>query len=275
MRSAEMYERGADGEAATARALASLDAAEWTIFHDVRWPGRALANVDHVAVGPSGVFVIDSKNWSGRIEVKDSVLRQNGYQREKTVVAAAEAAIAVSLVTTDLPGRLAVPVLCFVREEQLTGWARDVMVCSTTNVAEMLTSRPTVLDQDTRRTICLGLELSLRKAAREPAVRTSTQPWPPSVSSGPRAARNATATSQARPTRRPRRKKKLSAADWVKGGIGLAIVGSAVFTPSLYQSAATGISGLIAEVIVPETDPMPIQDVEKEEKKRRQQEPTE
>lgn len=275
MRSAEMYERGADGEAATARALASLDAADWTIFHDVRWPGRALANVDHVAVGPGGVFVIDSKNWSGRIEVKDSVLRQNGYQREKAVVAAAEAAIAVSLVTADLPGRLAVPVLCFVREEQLTGWARDVMVCSTTNVAEMLMSRPTVLDQVTRRTICLVLELSLSKAARDPAVRTSVQSWPLSVSAVSRGPINAAATSQARSTQRRRGKKKLSAVDWLKGGIGLAIVGCAVFAPSVYLSVASGIGGLISEVVVPDTDPVPIEDVGERERRRQQQESVE
>lgn len=271
LRSAEMYERGAEGEAATARALAALDAAEWTIFHDVRWPGRKLANVDHVAVGPGGVFVIDSKNWSGRIEVKDSVLRQNGYQREKTVVAAAEAAIAVSLVTPDLPGRLAVPVLCFVRDATLTGWARDVMVCSTSNVAEMLMSRPTVLDPETRRTVCLGLDLSLRNAAREPAVSVMPTSRRPAVPGAAPRATQWVPSRQARPTEHRRRKKKRSWTDWVKGGIGMAIVGSAVFSPSVYQGAVTGISGLIAEVIAPKTDPAPIQDVEKGEKKRQQQ----
>lgn len=275
MRSAEMYERGAEGEAATARALASLDAAEWTIFHDVRWPGRKLANVDHVAVGPGGVFVIDSKNWSGRIEVKDSVLRQNGYQREKTVVGAAEAAIAVSLATPDLPGRLAVPVLCFVRDEQLTGWARDVMICATSNIAEMLVSRPTVLDAETRRTICLGLDLSLRNAARDQVLPISARSRKPTVSALPRGPVHAAPTPQRRPTPHRRRRKKRSAADWVKGGIGLAIVGSVVFAPSVYQGAMTGISGLIANVLVPETDPAPVQDVEQGQKKRRQQQSTE
>lgn len=71
MRAAELYERGADGEAATAQALDALPKDQWTVFHDVRWPGRKLANVDHVVVGPGGVFVIDSKNWSGRVEVRD------------------------------------------------------------------------------------------------------------------------------------------------------------------------------------------------------------
>ena len=166
MRSAELYERGADGEEATAQALAALPAEEWTVFHDLCWPGRKLANVDHVVVGPSGVFVIDSKNWTGTVEVKDEVLRQNGYQRESSVASAAEAAIAVSLVTPDLPSTLAVPVLCFVRDEPITGWARDVMVCSTANVVDMLLSRPPVMDAATRQRVAVGLDVSLT-AARE------------------------------------------------------------------------------------------------------------
>ena len=36
------------------------------------------------------------------------------------------------------------PVLCFVRDEPVTGWARDVMVCSTSNLVDMLQSRAPV-----------------------------------------------------------------------------------------------------------------------------------
>ncbi|MDN4159981.1 nuclease-related domain-containing protein [Nocardioides abyssi] len=182
-KSAEKWQRGAEGEEATARALEVLPAAEWTVFHDRRWPGRRLANVDHVVVGPPGVFVIDSKNWTGKVEVRDQVLRQNGYKREREVVSAAESAIAISLVTPDLSAGLAVPVLCFVREEPLTGWARDVMVCSTANVVEMLKSRPPRLDEAQRRQICVGLDLTLAQANAPGAAapwpsRTSAQPQP-------------------------------------------------------------------------------------------------
>ena len=65
-RSAELWERGADGERATAAALDALPKDTWTVFHDVRWPGRKFANIDHVAVGPSGIFVIDAKRYKGR-----------------------------------------------------------------------------------------------------------------------------------------------------------------------------------------------------------------
>ena len=108
-RSAELWERGADGEQATAAALDALPKDTWTVFHDVHWPGRKYANVDHVAVGPSGIFVIDSKNWSGMITIRDNVLRQSGRAREDAVVGAAEAALAVarvapSIITAELAG---------------------------------------------------------------------------------------------------------------------------------------------------------------------------
>lgn len=95
-RSAAAWEAGAAGERATGEVLAALDPVEWSVLHDVRWPGRARANIDHVVVGLGGVFVIDSKNWSGKVEVKNGVLRQNGFSREKEVAGVAESAIAAS-----------------------------------------------------------------------------------------------------------------------------------------------------------------------------------
>lgn len=211
-RSAELWERGAAGEEATAAALHALPASEWTVFHDVRWPGRKLANVDHVVVGPGGVFVIDSKNWSGRIEVRDGVLRQNGCHREPAVASAAEAAIAVSLLAPRLEPRWAMPVLCFIREEPIVGWARDVMICSSANVVEMLLSRPVVLSAEARQRICLGLDIGLSAAGRSreaatpwPGGRSTATPWPGGRSTPTRPSRPAMRTSApARPAFRRR-----------------------------------------------------------------------
>jgi hypothetical protein len=144
-RSAAMWERGAEGEAATAAALAELEARGWATFHDVRWPGRQRANIDHVVVGPGGVFVIDSKNWSGDVRVVDGVLRQDGRRREREVAAAAEAALAL---TPYLGGLAATPVLCFTRPEPVEGWARDVMLCSTHDLSARLAAQPAILGRD-------------------------------------------------------------------------------------------------------------------------------
>ena len=47
-RSAAMWERGARGEVEVARALEALPS-EWVVLHDLSWPGRQRANIDHVA----------------------------------------------------------------------------------------------------------------------------------------------------------------------------------------------------------------------------------
>ncbi len=62
------YEAGADGERQVAEALACLPPG-WRVLHDVHWPGRPRANLDHVAIGPTGVFVIDAKNYSHAFRV--------------------------------------------------------------------------------------------------------------------------------------------------------------------------------------------------------------
>lgn len=163
-RSADLWEQGAAGERATAGVLSGLPSTEWTVFHDLRWPGRRYANVDHVVVGPPGVFVIDSKNWSGVVAVKDQMLRQNGRSREKAVVGAAEAASAMSAMVQVVGPDHVYPVICIVGERAVTGRARDVLICSTANVLDLLLSRPRQLDAATVRQVCLELDRASRDA---------------------------------------------------------------------------------------------------------------
>ena len=137
-RSAALWEQGAAGEVAVATALAALPA-DWVVLHDLAWPGRQRANLDHVVIGPGGVFVVDAKNWSGRVEVRDHVLTQNGRRREDAVSSVTAAAIAVQALVSPLD---CVGVLCFVRDEEVNATSSNVTVCSTANLVGVLTSRP-------------------------------------------------------------------------------------------------------------------------------------
>lgn len=58
---------GAQGEAILAEFLAKRCPAV-PLLHDRRVP-HSLANIDHIAVGASGVYVIDTKRYRGKIEV--------------------------------------------------------------------------------------------------------------------------------------------------------------------------------------------------------------
>jgi hypothetical protein len=63
---------GAWGEEWTEEELDKLDSNSWRVYHDLP-DGRG--NWDHVAVGPPGVFVIDTKNFREPAIVDDKGLR--------------------------------------------------------------------------------------------------------------------------------------------------------------------------------------------------------
>jgi hypothetical protein len=62
------WEIGAAGEEALAAHLADR-CPDVIVLHDRRMPGSR-ANIDHIAVAPSGVFVIDAKRYKGKIEIR-------------------------------------------------------------------------------------------------------------------------------------------------------------------------------------------------------------
>jgi len=61
---------GAEGEEMLARHLAKT-CPDVPVLHDRRIPGTR-ANIDHIAIAPSGVFVIDAKRYKGKVEVRRS-----------------------------------------------------------------------------------------------------------------------------------------------------------------------------------------------------------
>jgi hypothetical protein len=67
----ENYQRGAWGEQRTAGALAPLLKQGWVIIHDLP---RTKSNLDHVLIGPAGVFVLDTKNFRGTASANRDML---------------------------------------------------------------------------------------------------------------------------------------------------------------------------------------------------------
>jgi hypothetical protein len=137
---------GDSAREATTAALSTLGD-DWCVSTGVGWPSRGDAVIDHVVVGPGGVFVIDSRHWAGSLEMREDGLRQNGRLRNDATNATTFAAFAVSDVL-DLDVSEVHPVLCLVREGELTGWAGDVFVTTSQDLAAELTECPPVLGPD-------------------------------------------------------------------------------------------------------------------------------
>jgi hypothetical protein len=60
---------GAEGERRVAEVLADVDGI--TVLHDRLMPASR-ANIDHLVVGPAGVYVIDAKKYTGAVEVREA-----------------------------------------------------------------------------------------------------------------------------------------------------------------------------------------------------------
>ncbi len=66
----ENWHLGAEGERKTERALEPLAKAGWSFAHDIQGPG---GNIDHIAVGPAGVYLLETKNPRGSVEIRKGV----------------------------------------------------------------------------------------------------------------------------------------------------------------------------------------------------------
>jgi len=68
LQTTQAWSQGAKAEALVADLLAKhLRGHDVVLLHDRRIPGRGRANIDHLAIGPRGVTVIDTKSTHGRL----------------------------------------------------------------------------------------------------------------------------------------------------------------------------------------------------------------
>ncbi|WP_235779928.1 nuclease-related domain-containing protein [Sinomonas notoginsengisoli] len=100
---ARSWYAGAVGEMRVARALAKLGP-EWHVLHSIPVGTRG-ADIDHLVVGPGGVFTLNTKNHAGKdVWVAGSVLMVNG-QHQKYLRNSAHEAQRVSKILGDAAGR--------------------------------------------------------------------------------------------------------------------------------------------------------------------------
>lgn len=143
---AAAFAQGQHGELAVAAVLSGMLPNGYVHLDDVRFPGSRRANVDHVVVGPAGVLVVDAKEWSGTVTLRDGVLRQNGYRRQEKIDVVESACQAVATATRLSPS-LFTSVICMTGTAQLTapGTIQATTVLSLRDLPAWLESRPPLL----------------------------------------------------------------------------------------------------------------------------------
>jgi hypothetical protein len=156
------WKTGAEGEERLAARFEKLLAGKGVVLlHDRRIPG-SVANVDHLAIGPGGVTVIDAKNIKGRIHIERTgglfsprvhKLRVAGRDRTKLIEGLERQVATVRQALADI-GRGDMPVagaLCLVDPEGLpllgTLRVRDLAILGPRGAAK-LAARPGPLTGD-------------------------------------------------------------------------------------------------------------------------------
>jgi len=142
---------GADGEEAVGARLEKLRGNGWHLLHSVP-VGKKDSDIDHVAIGPGGVFTLNTKNHpGGKIWVAKYQMRVNGFVVPYLRNANHEATRASKLLSKaagfDVSVRSCVVVLTgsIVPEVNIKQMPDDVMVLDRMDVPRWFKKRPPVL----------------------------------------------------------------------------------------------------------------------------------
>lgn len=144
---ATSWEAGAKGERIAGRRLERLRSHGWEVLHSVVL--QSGADIDHIAIGPGGVFTINTKHHAGaRVAVNEDFVRVNGQLKQYVRNSRHEAASASRRLSATLCRPVGVTgVLAFVGAGSLTVRTHpaDVLIALGESVDQLLLSRPVVL----------------------------------------------------------------------------------------------------------------------------------
>jgi hypothetical protein len=114
------WQTGAEGELRTGRLLEPLTAEGFRILHDRKIPGSRAANIDHIVIGPPGVFVVETKSLGGSLQIRGNDVfvagrRKTGMIDEvKREALAVESALAEEIAAN---GWTVSPIICVHRAD--------------------------------------------------------------------------------------------------------------------------------------------------------------
>ena len=142
------YFKGARGEEIIASELSRLPAT-WSVFNGVLLPGRR--DIDHVVVGPQGVFVIETKFWKGNITFENGQILVNGRSFSRSPIEQVRQSVQlISEILPNVPTSAIHGFVCFASKQFEPGAdvvkADDVTLCSHLKLCHALTSFPCSLD---------------------------------------------------------------------------------------------------------------------------------
>ncbi|MBI9113721.1 nuclease-related domain-containing protein [Sanguibacter suaedae] len=249
------YSQGAEGERLVAQVLGHLERYGWVALHDVHWPGRPKANIDHIAVGPGGVVVIDAKNWTGDVRVTNGTLRQNGYSRTRETTSARDAANAVSARLAPEHRSSTHAVLCLVAQDVAPVVVDGTTVVGRSALAAHLVGLPPRLTAYDVADVARALAADLAGDRSPVVLSTKDLEGPPrSARRGGRSPRGQGSGEKKRSTARPARShgRRVRVALVKLAFLGVVVLAA----PNLVTLFVDVVTAVVTPAVVP-TDPAP------------------
>jgi hypothetical protein len=169
------WETGALGEERTGQILRSLEAEGFRAIHDRLIPGSR-ANIDHIVVGPTGVFVVETKSYTGKLSVRRGEVWVAGRRKTGILSQAKREAAAVAAVVSPVP---VTPLICVHRAD--LGWFKveveGIRIVGPREMVKLLRKAPVQLAPNQVAWLADRLERTLRPAvAAATGLRTSGIP---------------------------------------------------------------------------------------------------
>lgn len=166
---------GAKAEQAVAEALQELPD-DYYVFHDLEFPGF---NIDHVVLGPNGIFLVETKSQKGNITQEHDVLLRNGRKFFKDFLKQCWGqtySLRDHLGAEGLRGLTIKPILCFSRGfVEIRGPVKGVTVLNASYLRPFILSQRGSLPAQARDQIIplLAAALSDQAAQLSPMVPQS------------------------------------------------------------------------------------------------------
>ncbi len=73
-----IYSGGVEGEKKVAQLLSQTLSDDYYLINDLYLQGSRGGDIDHVILAPNGIFVLETKNWSGKITVVEDLWHRAG-----------------------------------------------------------------------------------------------------------------------------------------------------------------------------------------------------
>ena len=163
------YRKGAEGERTAGRHLDGLGEAGFVALHDRRVPGYG-GNLDHVVIGPTGVWAVETKALRGKVQIEGDELRIGKWPQDRAIDQVYKEAVAIQVALRDLLdplGLTVTPIICLTNADMpwFNKTVRGVRLASGRQLVRALREAEPRLDGDAVQALAAEANRRLRANA--------------------------------------------------------------------------------------------------------------